>query len=306
LIANARLNIPVIYAGNIQNHHLVRQLFEEANQSSYLYITKNVYPKIDTLDVEEARKIIQSVFEKHIIHAPGMEKIRSVISSDIIPTPGAVMESLQLLQKELGNAMAFDIGGATTDVHSVSDNSKDVEKILIAPEPFAKRTVEGDLGVYVNKNNLIELLGERKIKNELHLSDEEYKKLLEYYRPIPQAEQVPLTLLLSKVALETSLKRHVGRYVHLYGPLGKNTYAEGKDCTNVGVIIGTGGVFSRLPGGDALLKETMIKKEPDLLKPKNDVLIYVDSDYCMAACGVLSKKYPQASLTIMKNSLKKV
>jgi len=50
----------------------------------------------------------------------------------------------------------------------------------------------------------------------------------------------------------------------------------------------------------------MIKKEPDLLKPKNDVLIYVDSDYCMAACGVLSRKYPQASLTILKNSLKKV
>ncbi|MCK7484684.1 MAG: glutamate mutase L [Bacillus subtilis] len=75
IIASLRLSIPVVYAGNVVNQPMVKAIFEEANQSAYLFLTDNVYPKIDQLEVAKVREIIQQAFERHIVEAPGMERI---------------------------------------------------------------------------------------------------------------------------------------------------------------------------------------------------------------------------------------
>jgi uncharacterized protein (TIGR01319 family) len=304
-IAKLRLNIPVIYAGNIQNQKAIQKIFEDEMQSEFLTITKNVYPKIDTLEVEEARKIIQNVFEKHIIHAPGMEKVRDVVSEDIMPTPGAVMRASMLLQSEIGDLITFDVGGATTDLHSVCTNSKDVEKILISPEPFAKRSVEGDLGVYINKDNLIALIGQNKLKMELKLTNEMYGEILQNYKPIPTGIQTEFVSRLAQEAISTALERHAGKFIQLYGASGKTTIAEGKDLTNVRYLIGTGGALTRLPHGVEIIQSIYLKPNDQLLKPNKDAKILIDLDYIMASCGVLSLKYEKSALTLLKNSLLK-
>jgi hypothetical protein len=57
--------------------------------------------------------------------------------------------------EEIGAILSFwTFGGATTDVHSVSAGSEEIARLLTAPEPFNKRTVEGDLGLYVNAQSL--------------------------------------------------------------------------------------------------------------------------------------------------------
>ena len=53
--------------------------------------------------------------------------------------------------------MVIDVGGATTDIHSVTEGNEGISRILISPEPFAKRSVEGDLGVYVNMKNIVSI-----------------------------------------------------------------------------------------------------------------------------------------------------
>ena len=153
-IAETRLKAPVIYAGNVQNQRAVMDIFKKAGVSCT--VTENVYPKLDKLNIEPARKIIHKVFEEHIIKAPGMEHIRDMVTGSIMPTPGAVMEAVQLIYNEIGDVVAVDIGGATTDVHSVTGGSEEIGILMTSPEPFAKRTVEGDLGLYVNAKNLIE------------------------------------------------------------------------------------------------------------------------------------------------------
>src|SRR5699024_9234846 len=60
LIAEMDLNIPIIYAGNIQNHEEVKEIFQGKNTE--LYLVDNVYPRIDELNVEPTRKVIQDVF----------------------------------------------------------------------------------------------------------------------------------------------------------------------------------------------------------------------------------------------------
>ena len=82
--------------------------------------------------------------------------------------------------------MVIDVGGATTDVHSVTEGSEEVSRILINPEPLAKRTVEGDLGVYVSMPNVVNLVGKEQLAEKLNVSLEELDMIIEKHSPIPQ------------------------------------------------------------------------------------------------------------------------
>lgn len=184
-IAELDLHVPVIYAGNIENQEEIKLIFEENNKEHLLYIVDNVYPKIDTLNVEPTRKVIQDVFEEHIIHAPGMEHVKELVMGPIIPTPGAVMEASKILREDIGDLVTVDVGGATTDIHSVTDGSEEINSILISPEPTAKRTVEGDLGVYVNMKNIVDIIGLKKLEEDLKVEASLLNSLIENHVAIP-------------------------------------------------------------------------------------------------------------------------
>ena len=302
-IAEMKLNIPVIYAGNIQNQNLVSKFFEDNSQSKYLYLSNNVYPKIDVLEVENTRKIIQDVFEKHIVQAPGMEHIKEIINEAIIPTPGAVMEASKLLQQSIGDLITVDVGGATTDIHSVTEGKEEISKILIAPEPFAKRTVEGDLGVYVNKDNIISIIGLDRLMKELNLNEQELTDIIKQYQPIPNQKQLSLTEKLTEVAFDLSLKRHAGKLVYMFNSSGKVAYAVGKDLSNIKYVVATGGALTRLPNRIEIISNVLNKQNDLTLSPSKKTKILVDNDYIMASLGVLSKKHPEAALKLMLKSL---
>jgi len=302
-ISQLKLNIPVIYAGNTQNHSQVKKYFIDYKQENFLFISDNVYPKIDVLEVENTRKIIQDVFEKHIIRAPGMERVKEMISDNIIPTPGAVMNASKLLQEEIGDLITVDIGGATTDIHSVTMGKDEISKILIAPEPFAKRTVEGDLGVYINKNNLIKLIGEEKLIKDLNLDKDQFEEINKKYKPIPSKSQLPLTERLTLEAFDIALKRHAGKIVHFYNSSGKTAYAEGKDLTNIKYIISTGGALTKLNKGKEIIQTVIEKQNELILAPSSKTKVLIDRFYIMASLGVLAKKHPIAALKILKESL---
>lgn len=300
-IAETGLKAPVIYAGNVQNQRAVMDIFKKAGVSCT--VTENVYPKLDKLNIEPARKIIHKVFEEHIIKAPGMEHIRDMVTGSIMPTPGAVMEAVQLIYNEIGDVVAVDIGGATTDVHSVTGGSEEIGILMTSPEPFAKRTVEGDLGLYVNAKNLIERIGESALQNELGMDME---AVMANYLPIPKTEgQFKLTERLCREAGLVALERHAGTLRYIYTPSGRKTVAEGKDLTAVKTIIGTGGALTRLPHREQLLRALAdCNATGMMLYPKpSKIRLLFDDDYIMASLGVMSKHYPEAALKLMKRSL---
>ena len=299
MILAMKLKIPIIYAGNIENQEEVRLMCEEADNQ--LYIVENVYPKIDTLVVEPTRKIIQDAFEEHIIHAPGMAKVRDLVKGPIIPTPGAVMEAAKVLKEEIGDLIVFDVGGATTDLHSVTEGSSEINSILISPEPDAKRTVEGDLGLYVNVQHLVEKIGMENLKKEFPDVDE----LLENYKPIPETEREKLFVeRLTKEAVLTSLERHAGNLRYFYTASGKKTLAEGKDLTAIQYIIGTGGSLTRLSGNKEILESVKTYSKERELYPTEVAKVLIDEDYILSSLGVLSKSYHDDALILMKKSLR--
>lgn len=299
-LASLGLKSPVVYAGNVAAGEEVLDIFRE--RGARCTVVENVYPQIDQLNTGPTRKAIQSLFEEHIVEAPGMENIRSLVTGHIIPTPGAVFNSARLLYREIGDLMVVDVGGATTDVHSVTEGSPEIREITAAPEPLAKRTVEGDLGLFINAREVLSRLSPDLLKTEL--GDPDPLKILDRKKVIPESEEeLKLTGLLCREAVMTAVNRHAGRIRHISAGLGRKAIlAEGRDLTRVRWIIGTGGALVKLPFGASLLFSIQGRKPGREMYPESAAVL-TDRDYIMSSAGVLSLTHPQAALSLLKNSL---
>lgn len=301
LIRELGLNVPVIYAGNVQNQARVQRIFADA--PAECYVVENVYPRLDELNIEPARKVIHQVFEKHIIHAPGMERVRTMVTGSIIPTPGAVMECAKLLYELVGDLVVLDVGGATTDVHSVTEGSEEIASIQLSPEPMAKRTVEGDLGVFVNARSMAKQIGMHNLEKEI---GRDPAPIFEHYKAIPDTpEQFLLTETLAWHAASDALERHCGRFRYTYGSNGRQTFAEGKDLTNVKYLVATGGALTRLPGRKAIMERLChLNDGGKLLFPKaQNLRLLEDRQYYMASLGVLSRYHREAAVALLKQDM---
>lgn len=279
----------VVYGGNSAVADEARAILEDAGFR--VRVTSNVYPGVDELDIVPARHAIHDAFEEHIVHAPGMERIGEFVTGRILPTPGAVLVAAEALADALGDLVVVDVGGATTDVHSVTDGSPEIAAISTDPQPRAKRTVEGDLGTFVSAEHTAALIGEGE-------------------RPSPLPPAIPFTpaefeaaALLARAATVTAVTRHAGRLAHLYTPKGRQTVARGRDLTACRLVIGTGGALVRLPGGEAALRATL-GGPGDVLLPPADARVALDRDYLFACCGALLAHFDAgAVVALMRASL---
>lgn len=293
LIREAGLNIPVVYCGNVANQEEIREIF----QGKELYVIDNVYPRVDELNVEPARAVIQNAFEKNIVKAGGMDKIKEMVDGAIMPTPGAVMEATKLLYDLIGDVIVVDVGGATTDVHSVTDGSIEVLDILVTPEPKAKRTVEGDIGVYVNRENVIELL------HDYELEGKTREEIEAFIKPIPFTEEEKhWSRVLTEKAVNTAVDRHVGHIKRVYGS-GRKFSAYGKDLSMVKYIVGTGGALTRLGQGKEILESIKDVKGDITMRPTQEAKVLIDNMYIMACAGVLSRENREAAVELLRASL---
>ncbi len=302
IVANARrlgdlgLEVPIIYAGNTALRDEIADILSDAE----LYLVDNVYPRIDQLNVEPTRRAIQAVFERHIVRAPGMAGVRELVGGEIMPVPGAVMAAAEALAPVIGDLLVVDVGGATTDVHSVVDTPPDPAALLVAPEPRAKRTVEGDLGVFLNAENLVQRVGAEQLAAALGF---ELAPVLESMTGVPAtAEQAELILHLAREASAVALGRHAGRTRHMYGPAGRSTIIDGRDLSSITTVVGTGGVFSRLAGAGTILEQLLQSPPPDALYPRQAQVV-TDARYIMAVAGVLSRRYPESARRLLLDSL---
>ncbi len=277
----------VVYAGNSLVADEASELLEAAGFR--VRVTSNVYPGIDELDIVPARAVIHDAFEEHITHAPGMEHIGEFVTGHILPTPGAVLIAAELLAEAVGDLVVVDVGGATTDVHSVTDGSPEMAALATEPEPHSKRTVEGDLGVFVSARHVAALLPEVQRPTTLPPA-------------IPTSpDEIEAAVLLARTAATLGVQRHAGELLQLYTPRGRQTVARGRDLTACRLIIGTGGALTRLPGGEAMLEATRasVTGGGDKLLPPADARCVLDRDYLLAACGALSTHFPPDSIVAL-------
>jgi len=278
-LASLRLPIPIVYAGNAGARHAVCKIFEQAGIETLA--ADNVFPDVDVLNIEPVRRLVHEVFNRHIVHAPGMQRLGELTRWPVLPTPGAVLLGAELFAEALGDCLVFDVGGATTDVHSVTDGSLEWSSKMTEPEPRLKRSVEGDLGVFINAANIVKLAG-----------DPAWEQKLPDLQALPATgQQIELTRWLCLQAVESAVRRHAGMVTDLYTPLGKRQVVKGKDLSAVRWVIGTGGALTRIPGGEEILR-SVCQKPGRYLMPPCDVRILIDRDYRFSALGSLAQVYP--------------
>jgi uncharacterized protein (TIGR01319 family) len=275
-------------------------------------------PDVNVLDVEPARAMIRKVFIDRIIEAKGLNKAKEFVEGILMPTPTAVLKAAQLLaegdgsEKGLGDLVVIDIGGATTDVHSIGWGNPVQAGVVHKglPEPLAKRTVEGDLGIRYNAESILKLCGQQSIRKNAALPHPDLVQKLECLAQdvgyVPHsAEDLDLDFALASCAAQAAMERHSGSIETLWGPQGQYFLQHGKDLTPVEHLIGTGGIFIHHPRAGEILQRTVYSPEqPFSLRPQNPNL-YTDARYCLFAVGLLAERYPQVALRVAKKYLKK-
>lgn len=278
-LAGSGLRVPVLFAGNVAVRRSVRRLFDEAGIP--LAIADNVFPEIDQLAVEPVRALVHEEFNRHIVHAPGMARLGELSAWPVLPTPGAVLLGAEHFAQAVGDCLVVDVGGATTDVHSVTPGSPEWLARTIDPEPRSKRTVEGDLGVFVNAGNIVALAGRP-----------DWAADLSELRATPRTpSEQGLTRQLAEFAVTTAVRRHAAVVSDLYTPSGRTQVVRGKDLTAVRWVVGTGGALTRVPGGTAILRAICLGAGRHLLPPE-EAHILLDRDYLFSALGTLAQAYP--------------
>ncbi len=273
------LRVPALYAGNAALRRPVTELFRLAGVE--LHVAENVFPDVDVLNVDPLRRLVHEAFNRHIVNAPGMHRLAELTRHEILPTPGAVLRGAELFAEVAGDCLVFDVGGATTDVHSVTEGSADWHSRLLEPEPRAKRTVEGDLGVFVNARNVVDLAGEA--DGEERLAD---------LAALPVTErQKALTRWLCERAVSIGARRHAGVVSDLFTPTGRRQVVKGKDLTAVRWVVATGGALTKVEGAAECLRAVCTGAGKHLL-PDPSATILVDAEYRFSALGTLAHAYP--------------
>ncbi|NLB27988.1 MAG: DNA mismatch repair protein MutL, partial [Clostridiaceae bacterium] len=172
----------------------------------------------------------------------------------------------------------------------------------INPEPFAKRTVEGDLGVFVNRDHVIQAM----TADEREQLPADFTEGLQGIPEIPQGpEEEALILPLVRTCCREALDRHAGRITEIFTARGRRTVVRGRDLTAVQALIATGGALTRLAGVTSLVAELLQKAGSERLFPPPQVNVMIDKDYLMASCGVIARTYPEAAVQLLMDSLTK-
>ncbi len=308
-LAESTLTCPMVVAGNRLAADDVGAILEKAGKT--VTVTENVMPELGTLNVEPARAAIRQVFMDRIVHAKGIDRAAAMFDRVLMPTPAAVLEGARLLSEGvpgkpgLGPLVVVDVGGATTDVHSVASGEPTGQGVIPhgLPEPHLKRTVEGDLGMRVNASAIAEAAGLGALAAAAGLEPERARELLDGLASdierLPEREdEKRLDQALAEAALKIAVSRHAGSVNIVQTVTGPLSVQTGKDLGAVHTLIGTGGVLAHGDNAGQILHQGLADPaEPRSLRPKAPELL-VDGDYLLFACGLLAEKEPDAALTL--------
>jgi len=322
-LAETSLQCPFIVAVNKSATSQVEAILRAGGKQCF--ITENVLPELDRLNIAPVQSAIRRLFMEQIITGKGLEKAKYLISPNIIATPLAVFKAAQLLamgvdkEEGLGELLVIDVGGATTDVDSICEGRSYESNVIEhgIPEPFAKRTVEGDLGIRVNASGTIRIVSEEKLSQigqrvglsgiDMTAISRRAEYLSTHTDYVPQdTEESKFDEMLASICVDHAVTRHAGSLKERYSPMGVKFFIKsGKDLRRVKTVIGTGGVFTHSSDCSLILEAVRadFRRCPSCLKPIAP-RFYADKDYIMFAMGLLSEIFPVKAIRILKKKIK--
>jgi uncharacterized protein (TIGR01319 family) len=289
---------PVVVAGSVDAREQVESLLAEVGAPYVL--AHNVVPRIGVLAPESARAAIREMFLAHVIggkHLSASDDFRTMVRG---ATPDVVLAGVELLARGLdddrpgaGDVAVVDVGGATTDVHSVvalDPEEAGLSREVVAVTPVT-RTVEGDLGMRWSALSTVEAAGLTELAAEASRRRDRPDYLPEDERQADIDEQI------ARAAVELALRRHAGRSRVVVSPEGRVVERSGKDLREIDLLIGSGGVLRN--GRPGVVERVLAGSvgadiEGGWQLPRSPRLL-VDHDYALCAIGLLAEEHPQAA-----------
>ena len=300
-LAGSRWRGPVVVAGNVDARAQVADLLG----SLPVVLTANVLPRIGVLDPEPARRAVREMFLAHVIGGKHLSSRADFTAMVRGATPDLVLSGVELLAAETGGegVVVVDIGGATTDVHSVvrlDPEDAGLSREVVATTPVT-RTVEGDLGMRWSALSTWEagveagLLGED-LRPAAVRRSEDPALLPGTDAESAEDEQLAVT------AATLALRRHVGRSRVVVGPDGRVVERSGKDLREVGLLVGSGGVLRHSsPERAHRVLGALTGVAPEGWQQPEHASVVVDRDYVLAAIGLLAERHRSAAVVLARS-----
>jgi uncharacterized protein (TIGR01319 family) len=278
---------PVVVAGNVDARAEVSAILGAVPH----VLADNVVPTIGVLAPDSARAAIREMFLAHVIGGKHLSKRADFTTMVRGATPDVVLTGVELLAGAVGDVVVVDIGGATTDVHSVVELDPDSIGREVVATTRVTRTVEGDLGMRWSAVSTVEAAGppellaaaRRRQDDPSYLPDDDVER---------DADEA-----IARAAVGLALRRHAGRSKVLVSPEGRVVERTGKDLREVDLLVGSGGVLRNGRPGVAervLAGSTGADIEGGWQLPRR-ARVVVDTDYVLAAAGLLAAEHPAAA-----------
>ena len=315
MLAALRPAFPIVVAGNRAASRECERILEGCE----VHVCPNVMPKFGVLNIEPTQSKIREIFLGRIVQAKGLSQVSGLLSDILMPTPSAVLQAMELLSKGceeergIGDLVGVDVGGATTDVYSMADGMPEQMNTVYKglPEPFSKRTVEGDIGMRYSVNGIVEAAGAERAAQLSGLTPQRVQELVSYLRehtdklPEGDGELEALDYALASLAVETAVARHAGTMEETYTLMGQTFVQSGKNLTNVRQIVVTGGSLIHTRRVAEIARHALYSPaQPASLRPR-EADVWVDRTYILAAMGLLAAHEPQIALRMMKKEMEK-
>ncbi len=290
--------LPVVYAGNSDARGAVEEALKE---KTALEVVDNLRPTLDEENLDPARDKIHDLFMEHVMaQAPGYDKLKSWTSAPVMPTPGAVGAIIQTVasQRDI-SVIGVDIGGATTDVFSVFDNT-------------FNRTVSANLGMSYSISNVMASAGIDNVMRWVPFDIDEVELRNRIKNKMVRPTTIPSVLrdlqveqALAREALRLSLVQHKDFATELKGQRKTRDISEAFNQSGSGstivnmmtldLIVGSGGVLSHAPR--RVQAALMLI---DSFEPMGVTQLAVDSIFMMPQLGVLASIHEQAATEVFE------
>jgi uncharacterized protein (TIGR01319 family) len=264
-------------------------------------VVDNVLPSLGSVNVEPARQETLTVFLEHVIAGKRLSHRPEFADSVVAPTPEAVLWASRLLSRGsrshpgFGDVMVVDIGGATTDVHSVSTASQTSRGRRRPLLPFGSesRSISGDLGmregaqgvVQADRFWLTEQFGDAGIDLD---AAADFRQHNPEWVAVDLDDQ-RIEELFATTCVAHATMRHCGRETWALTPGDDcpELVVFGPDLRDVGLVVGTGGVLVHSEQRVTVLSDGISRAAERHLSPTAPQ-IRIDADYILAAGGLLS------------------
>ncbi len=254
-LARARWRGPVVVAGNVDARDEVAALLDGSGTPYVL--ADNVVPQIGVLAPDSARAAIREMFLRHVIGGKHLSRRADFTAMVRGATPDVVLTAVELLAHGLdaehpgaGDVVVVDVGGATTDVHSVVETDPEdagLAREVVATVPVS-RTVEADLGMRWSAVPTVE----EGLSAGLLEDPDRMRTAADVRRADPAflpgtEDERRDDASIAAAAVGIALRRHAGRQQVAFSAEGRVVERSGKDLREVDLLVGSGGVLRNNP-----------------------------------------------------------